>query len=158
MTDQSGYDPNIFLGATLSEANVRRPAIPAGTNLPGTLGKPTMRQTEGKKDSNQGVIYTFCEIPVEVDLTTNQAIRELVGMDKVTLTYSFGVDLTPQGFDMASGKNNGLRQLREALDQNKPGDQFVLLAVEGRRVLAKIKNDPYQGEVFDKIAAVARLG
>lgn len=159
MTELSGYDPSIFLGATLTEANTRRPPIPAGTVLKGTLGKPTTRQTEGKQEKNQGVIYTWVDIPVELDLASKPEIRTLVGMDKVTLTHSFRLDIAEngKGLDMASGRNNGLRQLREAVDMNQDGQPFQLLAVEGRFVNASIKNEPYQGEVFDKIAAISRL-
>lgn len=157
-TNPSGFDPSAFLGATMTEANTRRPPIPAGTALPGTLGEPKMRQTEGTKDTNRGVIYTFLEIPVELDLTSNSAVRQRVGQDKVTLIWSTSVDLTPTGFDMSAGKNNGLRQLREALGMNQPGAPFNLLMVQGRPVLAMIKNEPYQGEVYDKIASLASVG
>jgi hypothetical protein len=117
------------------------------------------RQTEGKQEKNQGVIYTWVDIPVELDLTQKPEIRTLVGQDKVTLTHSFRLDIsaTGQGLDMAPGKNNGLRQLRDALDMNKPGEPFQLLTVEGRPVMANIKNEPYQGDVFDKIAAIAHI-
>lgn len=160
MTDQiTGYDHSMFLGATLTEANTRRPPIPGGTTLRGTLGKPVTRQTEGKQEKNQGVIYTWVDIPVELDLTQKPEIRTLVGQDKVTLTHSFRLDIsaTGQGLDMSPGKNNGLRQLRDALDMNKPGEPFQLLTVEGRPVMANIKNEPYQGDVFDKIAAIAHI-
>lgn len=160
MNDQvSGYDPSIFLGATLTEANTRRPPIPGGTTLRGVLGKPTTRQTEGKQEKNQGVIYTWVDIPVELDLSQKPDILQIVGQEKVVLTHSFRLDISPngQGLDMSPGKNNGLRQLRDALDMNKPGEPFQLLTVEGRPVMASIKNDPYQGEIYDKIAAIAHI-
>jgi len=41
MTDESsGFDPTVFLGATMTEANTRRPPIPAGSVLVGTFGEP----------------------------------------------------------------------------------------------------------------------
>ena len=161
MTDAqaSGFDPTVFLGATLTEANTRRPPIPGGTVLRGTLGEPKSRQTEGKKANNQGVIYTWVDIPVELDLTANPQVREQVGQDKVILNHSFRLDISPtgSGLDMAPGKNNGLRQLREALDMNKPGDCFNLMMIPGRQVLVTVKNEPYEGEVYDRVAAIAHV-
>lgn len=154
----SGFDPNAFLGATLTEANTRRPPIPAGLAFPGTLGAPTTRQSEGKKESNLGKLYTWVDIPVEVDLTGNQQVRDHVGQDKVTLRYSFGLDFSPAGgLDMSPGKNNGLRILRDAVRMNQPGQPFQIQMVQGRQVLVRIGNRPYQGEVYDEIDSIAAL-
>lgn len=150
------FDPSLFMSATISEPSIRRPPIPAGQVLLGVLGEPKMRQTEGKKESNMGEVYTWLDIPVELDLTTKPDIRAHVGADKVTLTWSSRLDLTPTGFDLSPGKNTGLRQLREAVDLNKPGDAFSIPMVQGRTVLAKIKNEPYQGEVFDRIDSIVK--
>lgn len=155
----SGFDPNTFLGATLTEANTRRPPIPAGLSFPGTLGAPTTRQVEGKKESTMGRVFVFVDIPVEVDITSNTQVHSLVGADKVTLRYSFGLDVTSSGgLDMSPGKNNGLRILRDALGMNEPGKPFNILMVAGRQVLCMIGNRPYQGEVYDEISSIARIG
>jgi len=155
----SGFDPASFLGATLTDANTRRPPIPGGLSFPGTLGVPTSRQSEGKKESNLGQLYTWVDIPVEIDLTSNPQVREQVGADKVSLRYSFSLQLTPSGgLDMSPGKNNGLRVLREAVNMNTPGQAFQIQAVAGRQVLCRIGNRPYQGEVYDEIDSIARLG
>jgi hypothetical protein len=151
------FDPSVFLQATMTESLVRRPPIPAGTVLQGTLGAPEMRQSQGKQDPSK--TYTFLDIPVEIDLTSNPAIRQHVGQDKVQLRWSCGVDLGPSGFDFSPGKNNGLRQLREALDLNKPGDNFSILMAQGRRVSVTIKNRPGApgtDEVYDEVGAIAR--
>lgn len=155
----SAFDPNIFLGATLTEANIKRPPIPAGLDFIGTIGEPKLRQTEGKKESVIGQTFTWLDLPIELDLSTKPDVVQHVGQDKITLTWSTRLDVTEQGgFDMSSGKNNGLRQLREALDMNKPGQPFSLAMVQGRMVRCKIKNDPYEGEVYDKIGGLARAG
>jgi len=49
MTD-SQFDSSTFLDATTTEANERRPPIPAGKVLLGIIGEPNIRQTEGKKE------------------------------------------------------------------------------------------------------------
>jgi hypothetical protein len=154
-----GFDPNVFLGATITEASVRRPPIPGGLSFPGTLGTPITRQTEGKKESNMGQMYLWCDIPVEVDITGNPQVKDHVGLDKVNLRYSFRLDTKPSGgLDMAPGKNNGLRILRDAVGMNVEGQPFNILMVAGRQVLCKIGNRPYQGEIYDEIDAIAKLG
>lgn len=157
-----GFDPAVFLGATTTEANTRRPPIPQGTVLRGTLGEPKFRQVEGKKESTFGQTFTFCRIPVEIDLTQNSAILAQIGQEKVTLNHEFGVDVAAngQGFDMAKGKNNGLRALREALGMNVQGQPFNIMMIVGRTVLCRIGNRPGapgSDEVFDEVAGVAKL-
>lgn len=155
----SGFDPNTFLGSTLTEANVRRPPIPAGLSFPGTLGTPTTRQVEGKKESTMGRTFVFVDVPVEVDITSNPQVHQQIGQDKVNLRYSFGLDVTASGgLDMAPGKNNGMRILRDALNMNQAGQPFNLLMIAGRQVLCMIGNRPYQGEVYDEISSIARIG
>jgi hypothetical protein len=153
----SNFDPSVFLQATTTEANTRRPPIPGGTVLLGTIGEPKIRQTEGKKEAVLGQTFTWLDLPIALDLTANPTLREKIGQDSVTLNWSTRLDTTEQGgFDMSTGKNNGLRQLREALDLNKPGDTFGLLMVQGRPVRCSIKNEPYEGEVYDKIDKLSR--
>lgn len=152
----SGFDPNLLLGATMTEANTRRPPIPGGTVLIGTIGEPKIRQTEGKKESVLGQLFTWLDLPIELDLTTNPSVREHVGQDKVTLTWSTRLDLTASGgFDMAPGKNNGLRQLREAVGLNTPNQPFSIPMVQGRPVRCQIKNEPYENEIYDRIASLS---
>ena len=163
MNDQTGgFDPNVFLQATTAEANTRRNPVPAGTTLVGTLGEPKITTSEGKQEKNLGQVYVFCNIPVEIDLTQNPSIHAHVGMDKLTLQYRFGVDFLPggTGFDMAKGKNNGLRALREALGMNVQGQPFNLMMVIGRQVTARIGNRPGRpGEdvVYDEVSSVAAV-
>lgn len=155
----SGFDPNTFLGATLTDANTRRPPIPAGLSFPGTLGTPTTRTAEGKKEATMGMTFVFVEIQVEVDVTSNPQVRELIKQDTAPLRYSFRLDVTPSGgIDMAPGKNTGLRILRDAVGMNTPGQPFNLLMVAGRQVLCRIGNRPYQGEVYDEVDSIAKLG
>jgi hypothetical protein len=155
----SGFDPNILLGATLTEANTRRPPIPGGTVLRGQFGKPTSRQTVGKQEKNQGQVYTWIDIPVTFELSQKPELVQIVGQEQVVLSHSFAVDLLPggKGWDMSPGKNTGLRLLRDALDMNTPGQQFQLFAIEGRQALFTTKIDVVNGEPFDRIASIAHI-
>jgi len=154
----AGFNVGNFLNAPLTEPNTRRPPIPAGTAVIGIFGNVPAepRRVEGKDDPSK--VYFFLEIPVEVDLNQNPTLKEHVGQEKVNLRYSFSLDFTPTGqLDMSKGKNVGLRQLREALDLNKPGDTFSFAMVPGRPVLCKIKNRSGEGgEVYDEVGSIAR--
>lgn len=152
------FDPEAFLSATTTEVNTRRKPIPGGLDFIGIMGKPKMRQVDGKTEKTQGQTFLFLDIPVEIDLTSRPDLAASLGYEKAVLNWSTSIDITPQGgFDMSSGKNNGLRQLREALDLNNPGQPFNLHMVEGRPVRCKIKNEPYQDEIYDKISGLARV-
>ena len=156
--ESSIFDPNALLQSTTSESFSRRPPIPAGTELIGVIGEVNPRQNAGKKDPTK--MYTFLDIPIEIDLSQNPAVMELVGQPKVTLRDSCILDITPSGtLDGAPGKNGQLRRYREALDMNKPGEPFSLLAMQGRPVRVKIKNeDPNNsGELVDSVGAVAKV-
>lgn len=167
MTEQAGaFDPSTFLNATISQANTRRPPIPAGTVLQGTLGEPKINRVVGKQEKNLGVVYFFLEIPVEVDLTTNPTLRDKIGQDKVMFSgpssFKGSMDFTPQGgLDTAPGKNNTLRILREALGMNQDGQDFSIMMAQGRTVLAQIKNDPDQNDpntIWDRIQTITKVG
>lgn len=158
MNDQpSNFDPSVFLGATVTEANTRRPPLPAGKSFTGVLGEPKYRQSEGKKETNLGVVYHWIDIPIQLEIPAD--LLENQGTDQITLQYSFRLDISEngQGFDMSPGKNNGMRQLREAVGMNTPGQPFVLSMVQGQRVLVRIKHETYEGDVFDRVAGIAKI-
>lgn len=154
--DTSIFDPNALLSTTTSDAFSRRPPIPAGTELVGVIGEVKPRQNAGKKDPTK--MYTFLDIPIEIDLSQAPHIMEALGQPKVTLRDSCILDVTPAGsLDGAPGKNGQLRRYREALDMNKPGEPFSLLAMQGRPVRVKIKNEDNNGELVDAVGAVAKV-
>jgi hypothetical protein len=154
--NDSVFDPSTFLDATTTEANTRRPPVPAGTDLVGIIGEPVPRQTQGVKDPSK--TYLFLDIPITFDLNEAPNIKEITGVDQLTLRHSISLDTTPSGaLDNSKGKNGGLRVLREALGMNNPGEPFSIRAIQGRRIRAKIKQRTYQGELFDEIDSVAKV-
>lgn len=153
------FDPVSFLEQSTTEALTRRPPIQAGIELQGIIGEPKARQSAGKKDPT--ATFTFLDLPVEFDLTQNPQVAAAVGQDKVTLTYGFLVDITPSGaLDTSPGKNGRLRQLREALGMNKPGESFNPRSLQGRMARFKISHriNEVDGEVYDQIDGVAKAG
>ena len=153
----SQFDATTFLDATTTEANERRPPIPAGKILTGIIGEPNIRQTEGKKEKTLGQTFTWLDLPIVFDLNQDPEVRSVVGQDQVTLRFSTGLETTANGaLDNSKGKNNGLRVLRDALGMNVPGQPFSIRMMQGKPVRCKIGSRPYQGEVYDEIDSLVK--
>ena len=93
----SQFDATTFLDATTTEANERRPPIPAGKILTGIIGEPAIRQTEGKKEKTLGQTFTWLDLPIVFDLNQDPEVRSVVGQDQVTLRFSTGLETTANG-------------------------------------------------------------
>lgn len=151
----SVFDPSSFLDATTTEQSTKRPAIPSGTDLVGVISKVAGRAWQGKKDPTQSGIAI--DLSIEFDLTQNPSVHSLVGVDKVVIMDGLMLDLTEGGaIDYSPGKNNKLRRYREALGLNVPGQPFSARMMEGRTIRCKIKQDVYEGDIYDKIDSVAK--
>lgn len=149
------FDPNSFLDATTTEQSTKRPPIPAGSDLVATITKIVSRAWTGKKDPTQSGIAI--DLTLEFDLTQNPSVRQAVGVDKCTIVDGIMLDLTDAGaVDYSPGKNNKLRRYREALGLNVAGQQFSPRMMEGRLVRAKIKHEPYEGDLYDKVDSVSK--
>lgn len=151
----SQFDPNLFLSATSSEPNVKRPPLPVQNPARpdgfymGVCKKPS--PASGEKDGKP-----WYSVAVQIELEIPEQLRPLMGgKPTLTLTDRVFLDVTPQGtLDSAPGANRGQRTYREATDLNKPGDKFNWLMIEGRPVKVQIENHMYQDEIQDGIKAV----
>jgi hypothetical protein len=150
----SQFDPNLLLDSAVTTAFVKRPPIPAGVELVGTIGKVDIKQ--GEKD---GKPWTRLQIPVEFDLSQNPTVAaQLVGFPKVILLDGVMLDVTDQGMiDQAPGKNGRLRRWRDALGMNQDGVAFSPRSMEGRAVKCRIKQEPYEGDIYDRVDTVAKV-
>lgn len=155
MNAASQFDPSTFLDATTTEALVRRPPLPAGSTVIGTIGEPVTRSWQGKQDpTKSGIAVDF---NIDVDLTAYPDLQKIVGADKVVLKDGIMLDLNEGGMiDWSIGKNGKLRRYREALDMNVAGQPFSIRQMQGRRLLVKIKHRPYEGEMFEEVDSVAK--
>lgn len=162
--DISSFDPSTFLDATMSEVQVKRPPLPVGRDFIAILGEPKIRPWKSKDDpTKQGIAV---DVPHEFDVTAMPPdVQQLyMGSDgklaitKITIIDGVMLDLTENGaIDLAPGKNSRQRQYREALGLNEAGSQFNWRMVQGKQIRSKIRHEPYQGDVFDKIANVAKV-
>ena len=150
----SQFDPNLLLDSAVTQAFVKRPPIPAGVELIGSIGEVAI--TSGEKE---GKPWIRLNVPVTFDLSQNAQVAALLtGFDKVTLSDGVMLDVTDQGMiDQSPGKNSRLRRWREALDMNQDGVPFSPRAMNGRTVKCRIKQDFYQGETYDRIDNMAKV-
>jgi hypothetical protein len=152
----SNFDPTAFLNATITEATVKRPPLPAGAEFVATIKElKEPRQWTGKNDpTKKGVAV---DLIIEIDMTAYPELQKYIGVDKVQIQTSIMLDTTEAGtLDTGPGKNGGLRRYREALGMNTPGQPFSFRMMEGRMIRVKIGHREYQGDLFDEIAAVAK--
>lgn len=152
--NDSAFDPTLFLDATTTEANTRRPALPAGTVLQGQITDITPRAWQGKADpSKSGValdVKIQCQVPP--DLQAQGQPPELTFTDGIMLDQREG-----GGIDMAPGKNGKLRRYRDSTDTNVPGVAFSPRMLIGKFVKVKTKVEPYEGELYDRVDSVAHV-
>src|SRR5271163_4053223 len=152
--DSSQFDPAQFLDATTTEASVRRPPLPAGLDVLGQISDIVFRKVPGVKDPSK--TYTFMDVHIKVQVPPDlQADGQ---PPEVSFTDGVSIDLTANGtgFDMSPGKNGKLRRYRESLDMNTPGIPFSPRNMIGKMLKVKIKHDPYQGEMYDRVDTIAK--
>lgn len=152
------FSPETFLDATTTEVSVKRPPLPAGREFQSTIKGIKSRTWTGKQDPTKGGIVV--DVTHEIDLASYPDVQKLLGgLEKVTIVDGIMLDLTEGGsIDYSPGKNGKLRRYREATNLNAAGQPFSVRMLDGRVVLAKIKHEPYEGDVFDKIETVAKVG
>src|SRR6266404_2590594 len=152
------FDANGFLDATITEVQVKRPPLPAGSEWIATMGTPKIRPWQGKADPSKTGIAA--DVPMVIDTSPGVANGSLSAdyPPAVTITYGIMLDTTAAGsIDLAPGRNTKLRQFREALGMNAPGSPFNWRAVEGRQVRVKISHRSFENELYDDTAAVAKV-
>ena len=153
---QMQFDPAAFLDLPIEVPLEKRPPLPIG-DYTSTIADVTARPWQGKADpSKSGMAYDVTHT-VEVP----EAVRAQLGMTVPTITLkdSIMLDLTESGsIDTSPGRNRGLRNYREALDMNKPGEAFRARAMVGRLCKVKVTHEVYQDAPVERISGVARIG
>lgn len=154
MSQISNFDPAMFLDTTLTEPTEKRDPLPIGDYkaVIGSLNPP--RAWVGKSDPSKSG-YAL-DVPLVVDVPAElQAAQGLP--PTLTLKDSIMLDLTEQGhLDNSKGKNRQLRNYREALDMNKPGDSFSFRRLEGQVITVKVGHEIYQDAPVERVVGVAR--
>lgn len=156
----SHFDPTAFLDMPVDQEFTRRPPIPA-IDYPATISDLSAREWKSDKKFNaDGTPKTGIAYDVALTLEIPLDIRESLGLKTETLQLkdSIMLDLNDQGgMSTEPGANRQLRNYREALDMNKPGQVFRAREMIGRRLLVKIKHEEYQGNIQERPAGVSAL-
>ncbi len=148
------FDPNALLDTTLDEPTLKRPPLPIG-DYPAIIGEVVAIQWTSRDGSKTGYKWN---VPLDVQITPD--VQQALGIDQsfVRITHGVMLDMTAAGaLDNSVGKNRGLRQYREALDLNKPGDTFSARKMVGQMVLVRISHVEYNGEPTEEIKGVAKV-
>lgn len=155
----SQFDPNVFLTATQTEVNEKRPNIPA-ENLDAAdglyvaiIGDITTKSGEIGKGPKIGQPWVSMVIPLKLQL--GPQVQALGLPAEFQLTDMAFLDLTPQGgLDNGKGKNNQQRRYREATKMNNPGDPFSWAMLQGKMVKVQVKHEMYNDSIVEKVAAI----
>lgn len=154
------FDPQQFFDSTTTEAAEKRDNLPTTREYIATIDDISGRSVQGKKDPNQ--TYLFFDYPMTINLKDEYPeIARQVGIDKLTLRYGCGVDLTEGGaIDWSKGRNNGLRMLREATGTNVAGEAWSPRTLVGRRIRVTLKLREYpegSGNMVEDIKSIAKV-
>lgn len=158
----SGFDPQAFLDATITEPNEKRallpvdnPASPDGfyTAVVGTVEAKSGTIEKGER-AGQPWLSMLVPLTIEVPQQLQDSLKL---PPTLKLTDRAFIDLTPQGaMDNAPGKNRQQKAYREACDLNKPGDSFAWRMLQGRVLKLKIDHEPYLDTIQERISKVMR--
>jgi len=130
------FDPNAFLDQVIEEVgSTEIIPIPAGEYM-ATIDKKEIAQWSKRDDP------TISGLKLKVTWSLeDQAVRELLNREKVTVVQDIMLDMTDTGsLDMGKGRNVELNRLRAAIDLNVSGFSFNQL--DGRMARITVKHDP----------------
>jgi hypothetical protein len=162
--DLSNFDTEAFLSMSTTEVFKKRPPIPTDVLYPAEIKSLTTRKWRSQDKYNEdGTLKQGISLDIELELTIPADVATRLGltMTKLRLTHGVGLDLTAtNGLDGTPGKNSGLRQYREALNLNRPGDPFSPQMLVGGRLSVRVRHEEFplgSGNIQEKVAGVAKL-
>ena len=153
MSLPSSFDPALFLDVTMDAPTEKRDPLPIG-DYTAVIGEVTSRAWQGKADPTKSGIAL--DVPLTIDVPAE--IQASLGLGStLNLKDSIMLDLTDSGMiDNAKGKNRQLRNYREALDMNKPGDVFSPRKMQGQVITVKVTHEIYQDAPVERISGVTK--
>jgi len=147
------FDPDVFLTATLTEANSTQSIPVDAGEYPAIAEEVETRPWQGKKDPSKSGISL--DIQWNIDSAEQ---RQKLGREKVIVRQSIMIDLNEsKGIDTGKGKNVRLGRLREAVGLNTPGQPFNFLMLKGKAAKVKVEQRPEGDVIYNDVTAVAAL-
>lgn len=152
---ESIFNASSFLDSTTTEANTRLPPLPPGDYL-GVIENLEQAAWASKDGSKAGTKFN---VQLSLDPASNPAAASGGFPPSLRVPDSIMLDVTADGksLDNSQGKNGRLRQYREALGLNVPGQPFAPRMMIGRQLRVKISHREYQGELFNNVDGVAKI-
>ena len=155
----SAFDPAVFLDATTTEVNEKRPPIPT-ENPDDPNGLYTAVIGEIKTDSgtigkgdNVGKPWVSMVIPLRIQVPAS--VQGLGLPSELTLTDRAFLDLTPQGgLDNSKGKNRRQKDYRDATGMNNPGEAFAWRMLQGKVVKVRVTHEMYNDSIQERPAQI----
>ena len=155
----SAFDPAVFLDATTTEVNEKRPPIPT-ENPEDPNGLYTAVIGEIKTDSgtigkgdNAGKPWVSMIIPLRIQVPAS--VQGLGLPPELTLTDRAFLDLTPQGgLDNSKGKNRRQKDYRDATGMNNPGEAFAWRMLQGKVVKVRVTHEMYNDSIQERPAQI----
>ena len=146
------FDPNAFLEQVITEVgSTEATPIPAGEYL-AFIDKKELTTWQKKDDPSVSGLKLKITWVLE-----DQAVRDLLGRDKVTVAQDIMLDITDTGsLDMGKGRNVELNRLRAAVDLNVSGFSFNQL--DGRMARVTVKQDQDKNDPQKFYARVKAVG
>ena len=153
MSLPSSFDPALFLDVTMDAPTEKRDPLPIG-DYTAVIGEVTSRAWQGKADPTKSGIALDVLLTIDVPAE----IQASLGLGStLNLKDSIMLDLTDSGMiDNSKGKNRQLRNYREALDMNKPGDVFSPRKMQGQVITVKVTHEIYQDAPVERISGVTK--
>lgn len=149
----SAFDPQAFLDTQVTEVNDTRV-------VPCPVGEwpATAENVDIKSGVSQKTGEPWTRLNVKWKIEGCDANR-LADRDPIYVTQGVMLDLSANGgLDMGKGKNVQLGRLREALDLNQAGRPFSFRMIVGRTGKVAVTHREYEGNMFDEVKGVVRLG
>ena len=146
------FDPNAFLEQVITEVgSTEATPIPAGEYL-AFIDKKELTTWQKKDDPSVSGLKLKITWVLE-----DQAVRDLLGRDKVIVAQDIMLDITDTGsLDMGKGRNVELNRLRAAVDLNVSGFSFNQL--DGRMARVTVKQDQDKNDPQKFYARVKAVG
>lgn len=156
------FDPTAFLDQTTEIASERRPPLPAvDYNAIIKDLKSVTWQSKDKVDDTTGQLKSGLKFEISLELDLPLETQEACKIKKMTLTDGVMVDLNESrtAVDYGIGKNNRLRQYREATGTNEPGQPFSPRMLVGRMIRVRVTHEEYpagSGVVLERPGAISK--
>lgn len=150
----SAFDPTAFEAVSTEPLSTSVTPIPKGEHavqIEDYKFSPGTSRKDGKSYMALDITYRFFD--------DDGSLAQLLGREP-KLTKAIFLDVSPQGgLDMTKGKNIQLGKIREALNQNIPGQPWSLPMIKGQPLRILVTEDPAPDSdaVYNSIKAWGRF-